>query len=497
MRVRAFKLRLIAACFTVLWTVTAGLVLLGYRPGGPIDLLVGLAALVPIAIAVIGLAWPPTARHDGIFAATVWLGLFATLVLVPSIGGVVFQLTSAGTQTILPSWQAAYPWLLALASTSLFSGLGAVRHLVGPFASRRRRLAMGVALGGVMTLGSGVLFGTAAIANELGLRDRPVTFSRFGPTDPALVLPACDAAIATPDTAHVEVSFTADVDSHPVGWANIVGIRSGTSVRWTADVAADSTLGRHGVWRTAAGAWQRNPERRLGGRPAGERRRRDARPPGGPRPRSRWRPGRRPRTAVSSSSKGRRPATAGSRSTVRSPGSAFPEIAWFVGEADLHRWRGELDYWIFADDQVGQVVMTVNGDAVRDGLDRPAGDDPGDDDRHRSRPAGLDLATRMSAGGSIAGSGPVRRQARPGRPAAAHRALPPGARRGRRPARGDRPGRWRCRAGRCTATCGPSSRRSRSRSGRRTAAGGSRRAGSCRRSSSPSPRAWRCSSRRG
>ena len=366
MRVRAFKLRLIAACFTVLWTVTAGLVLLVYRPGGPIDLLVGAAALIPIAIAIIGLAWPPTAQHDGIFAATVWLGLFATLVLVPSIGGVVFQLTSAGTQTILPSWQAAYPWLLALASTSLFSGLGAVRHLVGPFASRRRRLVMGVALGALMTLGSGVLFGTAAIANELGLRDRPVTFSRFGPTDSALVNPQCDAAIDTPDTAHVEVSFTADVDNHPVGWANIVGIRSGTSVRWTADVAADSTLGRHGVWRTAAGAWQQSPG---GGWVAV--------PPASVDDQTLDLQA--ARTALQLATR----TTAEDRGQEFIEGAkarhcriaidgpiareAFPEIAWFVGPADLHRWRGELDYWVFADDQVGQVVMTVNGDAVEMG----------------------------------------------------------------------------------------------------------------------------------
>lgn len=42
---------------------------------------------------------------------------------------------------------------------------------------------------------------------------------------------------------------------------------------------------------------------------------------------------------------------------------AFPEMAWFVGPVDLHRWRGQLDFWIFADGQVGQVVLTVNGDA--------------------------------------------------------------------------------------------------------------------------------------
>ncbi|HEX7473920.1 MAG TPA: hypothetical protein VF323_12625 [Candidatus Limnocylindrales bacterium] len=366
MRVRAFKLRLIAACFTVLWTVTAGLVLLGYRPGGPIDLLVGVAALVPIGIAAIGFAWPPAARNDGVFVATAWLGLLATLVLVPSIGGVVFQLTSAGAQTILPSWQAAYPWLLALATTSLFSGLGAARHLVGPLESRRRRLAIGTALGAAMTLGSGVLFGSAAIANEIGLRDRPVLFSRFGPADPALVVPACDDAILTPRTAHVELSLTADVDSHPVGWANIAGVRSGTSVRWSADVAADLALGRHGVLRTPTGAWRQGPS-------AG------------------WVPVD-PVTVDDQTLdlQVTRVALVGvQRTTAEDRGvefiegakarhcriavdgptalAAIPEMDWFTGSADLHRWRGELDFWVFGDREVGQVAMVVNGDAVEMG----------------------------------------------------------------------------------------------------------------------------------
>jgi hypothetical protein len=168
-RVRAFELRLIAMGFTLLWTVTAGFVLLGYRPGGPIDLLVGLAALLPVAIALAGIVWPPAARSDGVFIATVWLGLLATMVLIPSIGGVVFQLTSAGTQTILPSWQAAYPWALALTATGLFSGLGAARRITGPFVTRRRRLGLGLALGATATLVSGVVFGSAAVANELAL----------------------------------------------------------------------------------------------------------------------------------------------------------------------------------------------------------------------------------------------------------------------------------------------------------------------------------------
>ena len=37
-RVRKFELRLIAAGLVACWTLTALIVLLGYRPGGPVDL---------------------------------------------------------------------------------------------------------------------------------------------------------------------------------------------------------------------------------------------------------------------------------------------------------------------------------------------------------------------------------------------------------------------------------------------------------------------------
>ena len=92
MRVRMFGLRLLAAVLTGLWTFAAAIVLLGYRPGGPIDGLVGLAALLPIAVSLLGLLWPPAARGDRAFAAMAWLGLGAVLLLMPSIGLVLTQL---------------------------------------------------------------------------------------------------------------------------------------------------------------------------------------------------------------------------------------------------------------------------------------------------------------------------------------------------------------------------------------------------------------------
>jgi hypothetical protein len=49
--------------------------------------------------------------------------------------------------------------------------------------------------------------------------------------------------------------------------------------------------------------------------------------------------------------------------------TAFPQIDWLVGTADLSRWRGELDYWIFLDGQLGWVTGSVNGEAgeIREG----------------------------------------------------------------------------------------------------------------------------------
>ena len=34
-----------------------------------------------------------------------------------------------------------------------------------------------------------------------------------------------------------------------------------------------------------------------------------------------------------------------------------------MGDADLHRWRGQLDYWVFLDGEVGQIAGSINGEA--------------------------------------------------------------------------------------------------------------------------------------
>jgi hypothetical protein len=47
--------------------------------------------------------------------------------------------------------------------------------------------------------------------------------------------------------------------------------------------------------------------------------------------------------------------------------AAFPQVRWLVGAADLARWRGELDYFVFVDGELGRVSGSVNGDGTEIG----------------------------------------------------------------------------------------------------------------------------------
>jgi hypothetical protein len=44
--------------------------------------------------------------------------------------------------------------------------------------------------------------------------------------------------------------------------------------------------------------------------------------------------------------------------------NALPEVEMLVGNTDLARWRGDLDYWVFADGQLGQVDGRISGPAL-------------------------------------------------------------------------------------------------------------------------------------
>ncbi len=363
-RVRTFELRLVAIALTALWFLGALYVVLGYRPGGPIDGLVGAAATLPMAIALAAVFWPPVARGDRAFAGIVWLGLGAGLLLVPSLGGVLNQLLGRGPQTLLPSLESAYPWLLALTATSMFAGLGIARRVLGETAMRRSRLVAGSAIGIAMTLTAGTVFAGAAIANDIALRDSGALSSRFGPPgNGSGEPPPCDGQLAAGASAILDLHLSGDVDGRPVGAVGLTGVRDELDLRWTADVASNVRLGRFGIARIGAAAWSREP-------PAG------------------WIPAP-PSVADDALVDVQILGTAlgeGIRTTAENHGvefvegargrhcrvavdgptfvAAIPQARWLVGDDTLRRWRGQLDYWVFMDGELGRVTGSVNGPAA-------------------------------------------------------------------------------------------------------------------------------------
>ena len=368
MRVRTLELRLIATALTACWTLTAGVVLLGYRPGGPVDLVVGFAAALPIVIALAGLAWPPATHGQRAFAAMVWLGLGSLLLLVPSITDVSAQLVQRGAQTLLPSVEAAYPWALALFGTSLFAGFGIARRLLGATGMLQRRLVRGIAVATLLAVGAGGTFTAIAMANELALRDRPTTSSRFGPTDTEQEPPPCDASLSAGSSARIELHLTGDLDGRSIGGIDLAGDRSSEDFRWLAYAATSSELGLHGAARIGNDAWIREP---FGG----------------------WRRAEPAEVANATIDIQALESalTAGTRAAAELHGvdviegararhcriaidgptfrHAFPMVDWLIGDADMTIWRGELDYWIFMDGELGRVAGSVNGDAgaIREG----------------------------------------------------------------------------------------------------------------------------------
>ena len=363
MRVRTFELRLIAFVVALCWVVAASLVLIAYRPGGPIDVAVGAAALLPAVVALAGVAWPPVARGDRAFAAMVWLAAGSLLVLVPSIAGITSQLGARGVQTLLPSIEAAYPWVLGLIGTCLFSGFGIARQRLGQAAMRRRRIVRGLSLAIILAVATSTVFAVVAMANELALRDRVAASSRFGPTGIDREPPICDEAMGIGPTARLGVQFEGTLDGRAMGTIELAGERDRSDVRWLAYVATGRELGLHGaavigpdVWmRQPFSGWRRSTADEIGDAALDLTAFRVALSPEA-------------RTAAESRGVGVIEGARARQCRIFIDGptfrAAFPQVVWLLGDASLAHWRGQLDYWVFLDGQIGRIVVSVNGDAV-------------------------------------------------------------------------------------------------------------------------------------
>lgn len=360
MRVRTIEIRILGAALVALWLAAFGLVLFGYRPGGPADVIVGIAAVGPLLVALVGLWSPPVARSDRAFAVIAWLALGAMLLLVPSLGSLVGQLQGNGPQTLLPSLEIAYPWLLALSATGLFAGLGLARRRLGSRAKRRRRLVLGVVMGATLVLLAGSTFATAAIVNELALGNRAAMASRFGPTDPDLEPPPCNGLVTAGQTARLELRMDSSVDGRYSGQVVIEGIRDARDIQWTGFAATRVALGQYGLTRISGQVWDKSPGQ---GWARAEARTGD----GGDLDRQLVLAALNPANRNVAEDRGLS-YIEGARArhcritidggTVR---VAIPQVTLLVGATDLSRWRGDLDFWVFADGQVGQADGRITG----------------------------------------------------------------------------------------------------------------------------------------
>ena len=158
------------------------------------------------------------------------------------------------------------------------------------------------------------------------------------------------------------------MDLRPIGSVDLIGARDGGDFRWTAYVATDRRLGQAGAARIDDTAWAREPgggwitvdPARVANESIDLQVLSTALTPGN-RATAEDRG-----VEVIEGARARRCRVAVDGPTFE---AAFPQIRWLVGDADLHRWRGQLDYWVFLDGQVGQVVGDAGGDAADLGAD--------------------------------------------------------------------------------------------------------------------------------
>lgn len=234
-------MRLLSIALAGLWAAVGLAVLIAYQPGGPFDVIVRAAVFGPLPIAIVAVVWPPRCGSWRATAAVAWLGLLAGLLLMPLLGGVLETLRGPGRQALFPSAEVAYAGLLALGMTSLYAAIGVVGAHARSYASAARptlsrssfvqALSLAVAATGLASL----TLGLPSLANELALRDRPLVASRFGPTDTTLPLPRCEQPPLLGGSAVLEGDGAAFIDGKTVGSIELRGARQGTTLEdWVA-----------------------------------------------------------------------------------------------------------------------------------------------------------------------------------------------------------------------------------------------------------------------
>jgi hypothetical protein len=366
-------MRMLSIVLATLWAALAAAVLVSYHPGGPFDLVVRIAIFAPLPVAVASVVRPPALRDPRGVAAAAWIGLLSALLLMPLLAAVLDTLGNAAGategQSLFPSAEFAYAGLVALGTTCLYAALGLVtaapRSVTGLRAARRT-VGLAAALTAVVT---GTL-GLPALANDLALRNQVPRLSRFGPTDATLPLPQCSATPAIGATALLDGLGSATVDGSEVERASLSGSRMIDGESWSAErsgslggvAIAYRQQGPVAQVRVGDGDWASVGRGGLGlagpnglsvdGPIVGT-----INGPGGPRVEEdrgielfEGARARHCRSAID----GRAALNASVLVRLLATGSV-------EAGGGLTAWRGTLDWWVFADGELGQATITIGG----------------------------------------------------------------------------------------------------------------------------------------
>ncbi len=371
-------MRLFAAILTVLWAVTAVVIATAYRPGGPVDIAVALACFVPVVIADAGVIWPPRKLSRTHRTALIWVWLAAVLFTIPVLYGIASTLASNGPQGLVPSLEAAYGGAIALFATSFYSVVGLVHRRRGtrPLEPRSSWLAAGLAV--LLTAVAGLSFVFVGVVNDRDLRAEEPTSSRYGPTDPDLEPPFCDEPVALGADARIVITAKSSLDNSDRGTAVLEGRRGGADESWGGSWSGPDGEGQQAYLRIGPLAWV-NDQSDDPGAPGTSWRRSRPDPFGLLGGTALTMDG--PPHAVADAPRGTIVAEdlgvehiEGARArhcrTFIDGNTAldtFLPLRWLLYDSSddpgdsIPRWRGEMDWWVFADGELGLAAVEVSG----------------------------------------------------------------------------------------------------------------------------------------
>lgn len=371
-------MRLLAALLTVLWAVIAVTITSAYRPGGAIDIVVALACLLPAFVAAIGVAWPPRASGGTDRAVLVWAWLLAVLFAIPILYGVALSLAGDGPRSLVPSLESAYGGAVALFLTAWFSVVGAVHRRRRVELLERRASLLAVGLAAVLTLALGLGFLFVALVNDQAHRETEPAASRFGPTDPEVIPPFCDQTPRLGRNAVVRIEAWSSLDDIERGRALVTGERGGRDERWSGSWRGLDGQGRQAYRRVGAQAWINDLDGDPGARGTAWRAvqpdpfelfgARDLTLDGPPHAVVAV-----PRGAIVAEDLGLElvedARARHCRTFIDGPMAldTFLPLRWLLLDSsaapsnEITRWRGELDWWVFGDGEMGMASVEVSG----------------------------------------------------------------------------------------------------------------------------------------